>query len=258
MLYIERRERIIQMLSEQRSITNLILAQCFKVTLNTIRSDVEALIDAGAPISKIHGGIVFQSRDRVSSIDRRLSSQIQEKKIIADLVLEHLPIDSNLSLFFDSSSTNLEIARILHKYPNHVTVITNFVDLASITGQHTPQITTILCGGTWWDIEHTTIGSATNEELRKYNPTIALLGASGLHIEQGIFNGQMETNELKKIMASQAKEVWLVCDHTKWGATVLTSLFKFDQIDVLVTDKKPSHEWLAMFHGKKIRVIYPR
>ncbi|MNP73821.1 HTH-type transcriptional repressor GlcR [compost metagenome] len=62
--------------------------------------------------------------------------------------------------------------------------------------------------------------------------------------------------ELKKRMIQQGSQVILLVDHTKFDKASFVQLSDLEQIHVLVTDDKPSDDWLAKLAELGIEVIY--
>lgn len=253
MIYIKRQEKILELLSQCESCSIKYLSELLSVSYNTIYSDINALVNAGHPIKKIHGNVLLNIP--VLNIDERQLHQYAEKEIISRLVMDLLPKKQQISFFFDPSTTNLSIAKELAKLKTNIGCTTNYIDLAYITGKYS-HITTLVLEGTWWDVEHSLIGDIVVQNISQYYVDIAILGCSGLHIDKGIFNRYTETTLIKKAMAKNATEVWLVCDHTKWGKSVFSYLFDFSDIDIIITDRKPSDEWIEFLATKNVKLVY--
>nr|WP_289707149.1 DeoR/GlpR family DNA-binding transcription regulator [Enterocloster clostridioformis] len=49
----------------------------------------------------------------------------------------------------------------------------------------------------------------------------------------------------------------LMADHTKFDRTSFVKYRNFQQIDVLVTDRRPADQWMELFEEYQIRVLYP-
>ena len=100
-------------------------------------------------------------------------------------------------------------------------------------------------------------GAAAANALKNYHVDLALIGCTGLHPEEGAFDSNEADAELKSILIAQASEVILMLDHTKFGRRALVHLADFDQIGTIVTDERPSEEWLEVFEAHHVRLICP-
>jgi DeoR/GlpR family transcriptional regulator of sugar metabolism len=62
--------------------------------------------------------------------------------------------------------------------------------------------------------------------------------------------------EIKKAMMGQASETALLIDHTKFDSSVFLRFADLDEIDYVITDTKPSDEWIEICKQRKITLIY--
>lgn len=257
MSQLERKEKILQLLTVQRKLSIPDLSQNLGVSANTIRLDVNALALEGL-VLKQHG-FVFLPKDKLWDYSAGLSSKHQKnikgKQIIGALVLEQLDKNKDLSLFFDSSTSCLEVARLLKSHPKRLTVITHFLTLGQMLSS-APNISVFLCGGNLWPPENCTLGPNVSHDLKKYHADIAIVGCTGLDMAIGVSNGNIETVEIKQIMSNNANETWLLCDHTKFGVLDLLQAFSFKSISRIFTDLPPNDEWLNFFSEKNICIHY--
>ena len=86
---------------------------------------------------------------------------------------------------------------------------------------------------------------------------IFLFSCKGLSIDGGIFDSDEDEVEIKQIMAEKAGKVILLVDHTKFNCVAFVKLFDFNQINTIITDQKPSDEWIDTFKKYQIEVFYP-
>lgn len=90
----------------------------------------------------------------------------------------------------------------------------------------------------------------------KYNVDLVLLGCKGLDMERGITDSSEGEADLKSEMASRAECVVLLADHSKFNHTAFVNFLDWDRIDYLITDEKPSQEWLEFCEQMKIKLMY--
>ena len=58
-------------------------------------------------------------------------------------------------------------------------------------------------------------------------------------------------------MVEHSRRVIIVADHTKFNKTSLIRTLPYEKVDVLVTDRKPSDEWINRLEAQNVRVLYP-
>ena len=66
----------------------------------------------------------------------------------------------------------------------------------------------------------------------------------------------MEEDIRQKTMMEQASETALLIDHTKFDRPVFLRFADLDEIDYIITDTKPSDEWIEICKQRKITLIY--
>ena len=58
-------------------------------------------------------------------------------------------------------------------------------------------------------------------------------------------------------MVAQGQKVYLLVDHTKFGRLAFAKLFELDQVNTVITDRRPGDEWIDRFAASKIELLYP-
>ena len=75
-----------------------------------------------------------------------------------------------------------------------------------------------------------------------------------------LFRSIMDSSEreadVKTEMVKQALEVALLADHTKFERTAFVQFLDWDQVTYLVTDERPSDQWVEFCKEKGITLIY--
>lgn len=253
-----RKQKIIQLVKEQHQLSINELARLLNVAPNTIRVDLRELHEH-KEIIRVWGGVLSSASNKnLESEDLfeiRNTKNIFEKKYIAQKAVSLLPQKEQISIFLDSSSTSLEVARALKNTSLHMVIITNFYKIA-MELSNISSINIILCGGLWWGQEQSCIGSDTLAILQHYHVDIAILSCAGIKINEGIFNGNYETTSIKQLMQKNSTETWLLCDHSKIGTKALSFIFPFSHIQKLLTDRPPSPEWLDFLQKNNVEVVY--
>jgi DeoR/GlpR family transcriptional regulator of sugar metabolism len=57
-------------------------------------------------------------------------------------------------------------------------------------------------------------------------------------------------------MISQATEVALLVDHSKFDRKAFVQLVDFSHINYIITDKKPGDQWISFCQKNNIQLIY--
>ncbi|MGL5722245.1 MAG: DeoR/GlpR family DNA-binding transcription regulator [Brevinema sp.] len=253
-----RKEKIVEILQTSGDMSISELSELVHVSLNTVRADIKDL-EAEGLLKKTHGRVaIIQEvpKSPIPSIDIRHQYYRTEKKQIGHLAYMTLP-KKPLSVFIDDSSTVIEFIKFLRDWPYPLTIITNYIEVPQYVAGN-KNISIILNGGTLWTSEHCTYGSRAVADVMDYHADIAIIGCSGLHPEKGLFNGKIETVEIRQAMQKQAKETWILVDHSKFDRISLVHIFSFDQVNKVFSDRNPGSIWQEFFSQHNIECIYPK
>ena len=101
------------------------------------------------------------------------------------------------------------------------------------------------------------LGSRTEEAIRSYFVDKVIISCKALDHEWGIMESQEAFGTTKKAMIASGREKILVVDSTKFDQTAFSVAGKLRDIDVIVTDRKPSDKWLAHFADEGVACRYP-
>ena len=82
------------------------LTQVFSVSMNTVRRDVQQLLQRGL-IRKVYGGVEAVNQSEPLPVSVRSASCKEEKQVIGQLAAELIP--DHTSVFLDSGSTTSQI-----------------------------------------------------------------------------------------------------------------------------------------------------
>ena len=101
------------------------------------------------------------------------------------------------------------------------------------------------------------LGSRTEEVIRSYYVDKVIFSCKALNEELGIMESQEAFGTTKKAMIASGKSRILVVDSTKFDQKAFSVAGKLRDVEVVITDKKPSDKWLSRFEELKIKCVYP-
>lgn len=250
MLGIERRQAIMDKLKKDNRVLVAELSSLFNVTEETIRRDLDKL-ESEDLIRRNYGGAVIN--DYISedlSFLRRSSINSKEKDLIAQKAMDF--ISDGSSIMMDSSTTGLALLNRLKPRKN-ITIITNSIRLAyDFTNS---QFKIISTGGILRSKSFALTGNVTCSTLRNYYVDFAILSCKGIDIERGVMESNEEESVVKQVMISQAKNIILLVDHSKFDKVSFTKTCDFSNISLIVTDTAPSEKWQEYFNEWQIKLI---
>jgi len=252
-LAIERRQKIMAMLNENKSVLVPELAKLFNVTEETIRRDLEKLEKEGL-LKRTYGGAVLVENYNVDiPFEFRNVTNIEGKKQIALNLIKY--IEDGDTLVMDSSTSALQVAKLL-KTKKKITVITNSEQIINELKVFEDTIKVISTGGTLRNKSLSLVGPIAEQTLRSLNANKAIISCKGFDIEKGFTESNELEAQVKKLMIEIADKVYMIADHTKMNKTALVNIATLDDVDFIFTDKilPPSQE--NAIREKNVEIVY--
>jgi DeoR family fructose operon transcriptional repressor len=252
MLAEERRFRIREILSGQRTVSASDLCGALGVTAATIRRDLAALEHDGVLV-RSHGGAVsrMSSTNFQPSYETLSHSHSAEKHAIAHAA-EHLVLDGE-TVFLEGSTTVYELARTLHQR-NRLTVVTNSPTIVCQLQRSSGVI--VLCTG--GDLQKDTFyfsGEWAQRALSEIRLDKAILGVSAIDLSYGVSTANHAEAQIKKMITRAAKTRIALADHSKFGTQSFAYVGPVADIDVLVTDSGTDPKYVKALREAGVEVV---
>jgi DeoR/GlpR family transcriptional regulator of sugar metabolism len=210
MLDLERDEKILAVLQEKTACTVYELSQVLYVSESTVRRDLSRMEQKGL-ITRTFGGAIIKSNPvfEDTSFFLREKENLQEKRALCRQAVSY--IQSNTSLFIDSSTTCLQIASMLNDVKN-LLIVTNGLMIANELVTRTKHRVTVL-GGDIQPSTNSVLGSNAEKMLSGLHAALSILSSSAVDLHFG-FSEQAEGQaSLKKIMlANSDRSIFLIHD----------------------------------------------
>ena len=159
-------------------------------------------------------------------------------------------------IILDPSTTAVFIAKAL-KSKERLTVITNSIEVI-LELSDTSDWNIISSGGSLREGYLALVGPRAVEGLGAFNVEKAIISCKGLDMEKGITDGNELFSQAKQTMLKSAKQCILAVDHTKFDRIAFSKICDVHDIHVVVTDEKPSEQWLELFDRFGIACLYPQ
>lgn len=253
MLAAERKNLILEKLQAEKKVVVSELSALFNVSEETIRRDLDKLDKEGIAIKGYGGAVLNESNNIDMPFSIRAKKNIEGKKKIAAMIADL--VEDGDHIFMDPSTTGIAIANALRD-KKRLTVITNSI-----------EILTELCDVSGWDIISTggtmkenylaLVGPRAVESISSFNADKVILSCKGVSRDKGITDGNEMFSQVKKTMLDCAKTKILAADHTKFDEVAFSEICGLPLLDIVVTDERPSDEWLDYFRENKILCMYP-
>ncbi|MDR0622815.1 MAG: DeoR/GlpR family DNA-binding transcription regulator [Treponema sp.] len=229
----ERRNEIMTKIRAQRSVKVSDLMEEYKVSIETIRRDLEYLENQGL-LRRVYGGAVLHGfYGEEPEHDSRAISHYQEKEAIGKKAAEF--VKDGDTLFIDNGTTTMEVARELRSRKN-LTVITNATLIAQELIKNNPACRVILLGGEMRRDELTLSGTITETNLEQFYATKMILAMGGISLEAGITDYHIQESSVRRRMIQRSSEVIGVADYSKFGVVALNFICPLEKVHIMVTD----------------------
>jgi DeoR family myo-inositol catabolism operon transcriptional repressor len=243
MIKDKRINKIEEYIIEHSSVSLEELMEVFQVSKNTVRRDIQELVDRG-DFQKVYGGITVKQdkRTRLESFQTRQVRNQDEKKRIGRVASSYIQ-DGDI-IFIDSGTTTIEIIKFLSN--KQITVVTNNIDFI-VNALPYENLNIITIGGI---LERKTNSFGTMKYINK-----AFMASTGVSISNGVTNASPLESELKTSIVKRCGEVFLLVDNTKFDKYGLMTYCELNEIDYLVTNKKPSEAYYDYAKDNHIELV---
>ena len=251
---INRHNKIFELVQREMAIRLVDLQAFFPgISLRTLSRDLDQLSSDGL-IERVHGGAKILSDQQKSeySFEFRSSLNSNEKKSIAKLALKY--IEEQRSIYFDSGTTVMELAKILPDI--QMFTITNAPNIALEINKR-KNATIILPEGHLTKESISITGDHALEFLDRVNIDIAFMTTLGFTLEKGFTNPDYNECKLKRKVIEEANKVIMLLDHTKVGRNLPFTIAYHKDVDVIISDKPFPKEIQKCLNKTSIVSIFP-
>jgi DeoR/GlpR family transcriptional regulator of sugar metabolism len=208
---VERRELILQTLSNHGKVIAADLANSLRVSVDTIRRDLNQLVTEGLA-RRVHGGAL-----PAAPFPRPVTERSAQAPTIRPELAEKAAalIQPKNVVVFDGGSTNHELVRWI---PREVpfTAVTPSLPVATALSE-LPLVDVIVLGGKILGRELVTTGARAVKEINDFRADICYLGVCAVHRQVGVSTFSVEELELKQALIRCAGTVAAIISAEKFG-----------------------------------------
>lgn len=252
MLAAERRNRILDKLQEEKKVVVSELSDLFEVSEETIRRDLDKLDKEGLAIKSYGGAVLAENNNVDMPFNVRKKKNMQGKRIIANIIKD-LIYDGD-HIIVDPSTTAVAIVKALRE-KKRLTIVTNSIEiLVELTDASGWDI--ISTGGTLKENYLALVGPRALEGISSFFADKLILSCKGIDMEKGITDANEMFSQVKRTMLHSAKQKILAVDSTKFEKVSFSKICDISDIDMVVTDVRPSDAWMEYFEEKGITCLY--
>jgi DeoR/GlpR family transcriptional regulator of sugar metabolism len=249
----QRREVILKTIQLDGFVTVPSMAKTFRVSEMTLRRDLDMLAEL-KKLTRTHGGAISPEQmggmnvDLVEpSVSKRATRNHDAKMAIAKHALKFLVPGQTIAL--DTGTTSFELAHLVRDID--LRVFTNSLKIAQHLSQSRPS--TYVPGGQVSGTEPSIVGSRAIKHLNEFYFDFVFLGVSGLSAE-GCFDYSLDDSEIKKALIARSKLSVVLLDSSKFDRMSVALVAKLEDIDILITEKRPPENLNRALETMGVRV----
>ena len=245
----QRRERIRTMVRDGGVARVEDLRKTLKVSVATIRRDLEILEEEGK-VRRVHGGAVStESRLEEAVFENKTHLSASEKQRIAEEAYKLIEADE--AIYLNGGSTTLFLARLLRDRKD-LTLVTNSLQAAIELSDSGPRV--ILTGGELRRISQTMVGPLTSAVLEQVRVDKAFMGTMGMCLKHGLTTTDPNEAYSNDVISKQAGKVILLADSSKAEKVCFARFGDWDSVDLLISDKKLPQIFTKSLRKRGIKV----
>ena len=250
-----RRARILEQIQRSGGASVAELAAAHGVSTITVHRDLETLAREGL-VERIRGGARPSgdgARIQVATDwTKRLRHAADEKRAIAARAADL--VEDGSTIFVDSSTTCLALARQLERHPPRaLTLVTNSPSVAAEL--HAQSIHVIVAPGEVDQTLRMIGGRWTAEFLAQLNIEAAFVSAAGITLEHGLTTTRRALADvLQAALQSSARKIGLI-DSSKFGLSALLTIAHANELDAVIVDAALPDETLDTYRAAGVNLI---
>lgn len=252
MLAEERRFRIREILSAQRSVTAAELTETLSTTAATIRRDLAALEKEGALV-RSHGGAVSRSSStNFQPPYEALRRSNRAEKLAIAVAAEKLLMNGD-TIFLEGSTTVFELSRRLGNF-TRLTVATNSPPIVCQL-QRYEGISVVCTGGDLQREQFYLSGLWAQHAIAEIRVDKAILGMTAIDCNYGHSCASQSEAQVKRMLIKAGKQRIGLVDHTKFGKQAFVHVGPVTDFTTIITDSKTDPAQIAGLRDAGIEVI---
>lgn len=248
---IQRREKIINLLDNENTVSVNKLSKLFKVSTVTIRNDLRHLEEKGC-VLRSYGGAML---NKAFAFDRPLLDKSRINSIMKNKIAQkaaELVVDGD-RIILDSGSTTAAMVPYLREKQN-IIVLTNALNIAYDLVTNT-NIEVIIAGGNVRKNAYSIFGPTVEQQLKMYHFNKLFLGVDGFDLTAGITTPNFAEATVNKVMCEVSGQIIAITDSSKFGRKSFCMIEKINHIETVVTDSNIPKDYLMKLHTLGINVV---
>ncbi|MDO6407189.1 DeoR/GlpR family DNA-binding transcription regulator [Pantoea phytobeneficialis] len=249
MLSSQRKQQILDILSQEKQVQSSELSQRFAVSEDSIRRDLRELAAEGL-LQRVHGGALPVSA-AIAPFETRKNVQISSKQQIARKAVQL--IQPGQVVIIDGGTTTAEMIKLL---PADLafTAVTHSPSIAMGLLNY-PQVEVIIIGGRLFRHSIVTVGAAMLESIARINADLFFMGVTGVHKTAGLTTGDYEEAGVKRALAARAADTVVMVSQEKMNSASAFAIGDLSLASTLIVDQPLEADMAQLLAKKHVTVL---
>ncbi len=246
----DRRQKIIELTLQQKSVAVDDLAEALDVSAQTVRRDINHLCDINI-LRRTHGGAELFESQRNMPYDQRATTNPSAKRAIGMAVAAQIPEGATVAI--SAGTTPMMVAEELRGKKN-LTIVTNNLNAAMLLAREgTNRI--ILPGGEMRLPDKDIMGEQVVDYFANYRTEFGIFGVGGVAEDGGLLDFHRSEVRVRETICENSRQAILVMDRTKFGRPAPAVGGKISDVDLVVLDIKPDGDFAPLLDGLDDRLL---
>ena len=229
-----RQEQLVQLARSQGPLSLEDLAAKLKVSVQTVRRDVQQLAQVGQVV-RFHGGVRAGATAENITYQQRESLNADAKARIGRAVAARIPNDCSLMLTV--GTTTFAVARELRGHRG-LRIVTNDMAIAQLLSANR-ETEVHVCGGFVRARDHAVVGEAAVDFVRQFRFDTVVIGVAGIEPDGSLRDFDYREVKVTETAIAHSRQVWVVADASKFERGAMVEVAHVSKIDALFTDAPP-------------------
>ena len=246
----QRQQAILDLLAEENTVKTSQLSRHFKISRQTIHSDIEYLDKIGK-LTKIYGGATANRSSYEPPMNLRKTQFPKEKKLIGQIASSF--VEDNDTIFLDVSTSVTQMIPYLIKRKN-LRIVTTSIEAAYILSNY-ESIELYVVGGLVRSKDLAVSGSPALEALKNRYFDKVFLGVGGVTEKTGFTDFFFDDCQMKRILIANSRYTFALFDASKVGQIAAEKFADIKEIDTVISYGIPDSKLLAAFEKENVDYI---
>lgn len=227
------------------------LANEFHFSINTIRRDLEEIVQRGL-IKKVYGGVTACFDNAPLTSNERNIINTDQKTAIGRAAAEL--VDENTAIFLDSGTTTERMIYFLGNCKKKTTILTHSLTVMYSAAKYR-NLQVIALGGLYNSSTSSFVGMSSINLISEMIIDKTFIAATGVSISDGLSCNTYLEAELKRKVVGISKDIILLADQSKFNHSAIFPFSPLANVSHIITDTLLEQDYLNFFKEHSIDLI---